>query len=83
MQVVRSPAFIRELEAIVPASARVDQMLDGVEWVLARTPQVHAEAPGSDLRVAVTQFGDPKLRVFYRWKEGDTVVSLEHVDVLP
>lgn len=54
-------------------------MLAGLEWVLARQPEAHPKAPGTEFRVAVTQVGEPHLRVFYTYA-ADRVV-LQHAEL--
>lgn len=58
-------------------------MLDGLTWVLERKPDAHERSPGTELRVAVTQVGEPALRVFYDWDEATDTVTLRHVEPLP
>ena len=74
----RAPAFVRDVTALLGTLARTDEMLAGLEWVLARKPDAHEQAPGTQFRVAVTQTGPPHLRVFYTW-DGREVV-LRHAE---
>lgn len=79
--VVRTEAFGREVAALLgaPGTRRLDDMLAGLEWVLARQPEAHPKAPGTEFRVAVTQVGEPHLRVFYTYA-ADRVV-LQHAEL--
>jgi hypothetical protein len=63
--VERTPRFDAEFAGLSREHPIVQDMLDGLVFVLARTPKTHPHVPGTPYRVAVSQQGDPALRVYY------------------
>lgn len=62
----RTERFDGQMADLVAAHETVADMLDGLVFVLQRTPAVHPAVPGTPYRVAVSQQGEPHLRVYYR-----------------
>ncbi len=78
--VVRSDRFAAEFAALDADRYLLDDMADGLTFVLERDPSVHPLVPGTPYRVAVSQVGQPRLRVYYR-VDGETV-RLESTDLV-
>jgi len=79
-EVVESVRFTSELAGLADPVGRISDMLDGLMFVLARTPEAHPSVPGTNYRVAVSQMGDPHLRVYYTVAASG--VSLESTDLI-
>jgi hypothetical protein len=77
--IVRTPRFEGEFVALAAQDDVVNDMLAGLQFVLERTPYVHPEVPGTPYRVAVTQQGEPRLRVYY--DVGEREVHLISADI--
>ncbi len=63
--VERTPRFDEEFARLSQEHPIVWDMRAGLEFVLARTPETHPQVPGTPYRVAVSQQGEPALRVYY------------------
>lgn len=63
--VKRTPGFDAEFAQLTRKFPTVQDILDGLVFVLARTPKTHPKVPGTKFRVAVSQLGEPHLRVYY------------------
>jgi hypothetical protein len=61
---------------------RLDEVLDGVTWVLARRPESFSQIPGTDVYMAKTDpFGIPALYIWFTFDEDH--VYLESIEEAP
>ena len=83
--VVRQPLFTEQLDKIEPYAPRADDFMKGVEWVLARSPEIGQQL-NLDSRVWVVTFeethGFPGVVIYYAFSSTH-VLLLSIRTVLP
>lgn len=83
----QAPEFAKQIEWFELGYKRLDEIMDGVTWSIARNPGVFPLMAGTGLRLAKT---DPfpnsaPLRIYFTWDEDDncTLRWIEPMDDLP
>lgn len=74
--VIESERFAREKEAIEPDIQRMDEILDGVTWVLAVRPEIGKRTNNPDIwAIATDPWDSISLVVYYSFNERQVVLK--------
>jgi hypothetical protein len=79
--VIEDDLFLQQAQAIEPNPERLDEMLDGLKWGLARQPDAHPFYPIPETELWQAIIGPPPFRVRYTIEE-DTV-TLRSIERIP
>jgi hypothetical protein len=82
-EVVEQPRFRDEKKKLKPSAKRLDEVLDGVIWTLARSPESYANIPGTKLYLAKTESADGVTGLFIWFTFNDNQVFLESIEPAP
>jgi hypothetical protein len=82
-QIVEEEQFAQEKKNLRHSAARLDEILFGITWVMARRPDSFPQVPGLKLYVARTDSfpGAPPLHVWFTFD--DTNVHLLSIEEMP
>ena len=79
--VIYEPRFDQQLRQLLPNFERTDQFVSGVEWVLARDPQVGTRIANTDVWfIPAVDIFPQALVIFYTFSK--TKVYLMHLGVV-
>jgi hypothetical protein len=82
-EVIERRQFQQEKGKLKHSEKRLDEMLDGIIWTLARLPESYPQIPGTDLYLAKSDAvpGVAGLYIWFRYNENQ--VFLESIEAAP
>lgn len=75
-------AYTEQCRTLKVDIRRLDEVLAGTVFAVAKAPDYFPEVPDTDLRIVPVgqHFGIPALRIYYRWNPGSEYVDLEWIE---